>query len=86
MTPDPPHWTLNSCFGASHSVWVHFGSFRNYMKLGAKRDELVQLLQTFVPRSHVGIFRNECTQSTLLDSKLMFQSVSQYFGAFGSVS
>ena len=37
---DPPHWTLNSCFGAFHNVWVHLGSFRN-CKLGVKRGELV---------------------------------------------
>ena len=34
--PDPPHWTLNSCFGAFHSVWVHLAIFRYYTKLGAK--------------------------------------------------
>ena len=43
------------------SILVHLGSFRNYMKLGGKRGELVQLMQKFVPRSHVGIFHNECT-------------------------
>ena len=41
------------------------------MKLEAKRGELVQLKQ-FMPQSHVGIFRNERTQSTPLDPKLMF--------------
>ena len=40
---NPPHWTLNSCFGAFHSVWVHLGSFRNYLKLGAKLGELVKV-------------------------------------------
>ena len=55
-TPDPIHWTLNSCFGAFYSVRVHLGSFRNCIKLGAKRGELVQLMQTFMARSHVGIF------------------------------
>ena len=60
-TPDPPHWTLNSCLGAFHSVWVHLGSFHNCMKLGAKRGELVQLMQKFVPQSHIGIFRNQRT-------------------------
>src|SRR6185312_6306919 len=54
--PNPPDWTLNSCFGKFHSVWVHLLSFRNCMKLGAKRCKLVQLMQKFVPRSHVGIF------------------------------
>jgi len=74
-TPDPPHCTLNSCFGAFHRVWVHLGSFRNCMKLGAKRGELVQLMQKFVPRSHIGIFRNGRTLSTPLDPKVMFQYV-----------
>ena len=74
--PNPPHWTLNSCFGALHIVWVHLGVFRNRMKLDAKQGELVQLMQKFVPRSHVGIFRHEQTQSTPFDPKLMFRSVS----------
>ena len=44
--PDPPHWTLDSCFGASRSIWVHLAMFRYYTKLGAKRVELVQLMQS----------------------------------------
>jgi hypothetical protein len=39
------------------------------MKLDAKQGELVQLMQKFVPRSDVGIFLNEHTQSTPLDPK-----------------
>jgi hypothetical protein len=74
-TPDPPHWTLNSFFGVFHSVWVHLGSFRNFTKLGAKRGELVQLMQKFVPRSHIGIFHDGRTLSTPLDPKVMFQYV-----------
>ena len=74
--PDPPHWSLNSCFRLFHSVWVHWGSFRSCMKLGAKRAELVQLMQKFVPRSRVGIFHNERTRSTPLDPKPMFWSGS----------
>jgi len=76
---DRNHWTLYQCFGAFRSIWVHLGSFRKCMKLGAKRGELVQLMQKLVPRSHVGIFRNERTQSTLLDPKLMFRSVSVFW-------
>ena len=60
--PDPPHWTLNLCFGVFDSVWVHLGSFRNCMKLGAKQGELVQLMQKFVPRSHGGIFSQRMHQ------------------------
>jgi len=51
-------------------------------KLGAKRAELVQ---KFVPRSRVGIFRNERTRSTPLDPKLKFCCVLYYLGAFGTV-
>ena len=40
--PDPPHWTVISCFGASRSVWVYLAIFR-YTKLGAKWIELVHL-------------------------------------------
>ena len=69
------HWTLNLCFRKFHSGWVHLLWFRNCMKLSAKRCELVQLMQKFVPRSHVRIFRNERIQSTPLDPKLMFYCV-----------
>ena len=56
--PDPPHWTLNSRFAAFRTIWVHLGLFSCLIKLGAKRAELVQ---KFVPRSCIRIFRNECT-------------------------
>ena len=39
--PDPLHWTLNSCIAVFRSVWVHFGLFHYYTKLGAKRAELM---------------------------------------------
>jgi len=42
------------------------------MKLDAERGELMQLMQKFVPWSHIGILHNERTQSTPLDPKLMF--------------
>ena len=41
--------------------WVHSGPFGCLTKLGAKWAELVQ---KFVPRSRVGIIRNERTRST----------------------
>jgi hypothetical protein len=43
------------------------------------------VVQKFVPWSRVRIFRNEHTKSTPLVSKLMFHSVSYYFGAFGTI-
>ena len=80
--PDPPHWTLNSCFDGFPTIWVHLGPFGCLTKLGAKRAELVQ---KFVPRSCIGIFRNERTRSTPLDPKLMFCCISYHLGAFGTV-
>ena len=58
------------------SIWVHLGLFRNCMKLGSKRGELVQLMQKFVPRSDFGIFCNGQSQSTQLDPKVIFRHVS----------
>ena len=43
------------------SIWVHFGSFRKCMKVGATHTELVQLIQKLGPRSHVVNFCNERT-------------------------
>jgi len=61
---------------------VHLGLFGCVTKIGAKRAELVQ---KFVPRSRVEIFRNECIGSIPLDPKQMFWCVSYYLGAFGTV-
>ena len=82
MPLDPLHWTLNSCFGAFRTIWVHLRPFGCLTKLGAKRFELVQ---KFVPRSRIGIFHNESTRSTPLDPKLMFWHVSYHLGAFGTI-
>ena len=67
--PDPPHWTLNSCFGVFRTIWVHLVPFGYLTKLGAKGAKVVQ---KFVPRSRIEIFGNERTRSTLLDPKLLF--------------
>ena len=80
--PDPSHWTLNSHFGVFRTFWVLSGPFGCLTKLSAKRAELVQ---KFVPRSRVGFFRNERTQSTPLDPELMFWCVLYNFGAFVTV-
>ena len=61
---------------------MHLGPFDLLLKLGAK---LAELVQKFVPRSHVGIFRKERTRSTPLDPKLTFWFVSYYMGAFETV-
>ena len=66
-------WCVSYNFGAFWTVWL-------LTKLGAKWAELVQ---KFVPRSRVGIFRNERTQSIPLDPRLMFWCISYNFGALG---
>ena len=65
-----------------HTIWVHSGSFGCLTKLGTKRAELVQM---FVPRSRVRIFRNERNRSYPLDPKLTFWCISYHLGAFGTV-
>ena len=80
-TPNPPHWALNCCFGAFRTIGCIRG-FGCLTKLGAKRAELVQ---KFVPRSHIGIFHNKSTRSTPLVPKIMFWCISYHMGAFGTV-
>ena len=52
------------------------------MKLGAKRAELEQLMQKFVPRSRIGTFCSEPTRSIPLDPELMFWRVLYCLGTF----
>ena len=59
---------------------MHSGPFCCLTKLGAKWAELVQ---KFVKRSRIVIFRNERTQFTPLDPKLTFWCLLYYLGAFG---
>ena len=77
--PDTPHWTLKLRFGAFHTLWVHLELFSCLTKLGAKWAELVL---NFVPRTRVGICRNERTRPYPLDPKLTFWCVSYCLGAF----
>ena len=76
------HGTRNSCFGVFCTIWLHLGPFGCLTKRSAKRAKLVQ---KFMPRSRVGIFRNEHTRSTPLDPKLTFWCVSYYLSVFGTV-
>ena len=46
--------------------------FHYYTDLDAKRVELVQLMDKFMPLSRIGFFRNERTRSTQLDPKLKY--------------
>ena len=80
--PIRPHWTLNSCFCAFHTIWVHLGSFGCVTTLSLK---WVKLVEKFVTRRRVRIFRNERTRPTPMDTKLIFLCISYYFSAVGTV-
>ena len=79
--PDPPHWTLNSCFWCVSYHLDAFGTVRLPYETQCKTG----VVQKFVPRSRIGIFRNERTRSIPLDPKLTFWCISYYLGAFGTV-
>ena len=61
---------------------MHLGPFGCLTKLGAEWAELVQ---KFVPRSRLGIFRNERTRSMPVDPKLMFWCILYYLGSLRTV-
>ena len=61
LDPKQMFWYVSYYLGAFGTVWL-------LTKLGTKRADLVQ---KFVPRSRVGIFRNERTRPNPLDPKLM---------------
>jgi hypothetical protein len=58
--------------------WGHFGPFQYCMKVDAKLPELAPLTYKFTKWSYIGTFRNQGTQSTPLDPKLIFRSVSDH--------
>ena len=81
-----PHWTLNSCFYAFCTIWVHLGPFGWIAKTRCKTGLQVQ---KFELPSRVGILRNERTQSSELDSKLLFCvfcSIWVHLGLFGCLT
>ena len=62
------------------------GLFGCLTKLGAK---LAELVQKFMARSWIGIFRNECTRSTPSDPKLTFgafRTIWVHSGHFGCLT
>ena len=64
-------------------VSYHLGAFGTVCCVTTLSSKRAKLVQKFVPRSRVGIFRNE--RSTPLDSKFMFLCVLHYLDVFGTV-
>ena len=81
LDPKLMFWCVLYYLGAFGTVWLPYETRCKTGRTGAKQAELVQ---KFVPRSRVGIFRNESIRSTTLDPKLMFWCVLYYLGAFGT--
>ena len=79
---DSHHWTLNSCFGAFLSVWVHLGPFRYCTKMRQTGAINAKVRSTMSCQ----IFHNKHFRSIQLDPNLMFWCVSFRLGAFGTVS
>ena len=67
-------WCVSYSLGAFGTVWL---PYETWCKMGRT--------SAFVPRSRVGIFRNEQTRSNSLDPKLTFWCVSYHMGAFGTI-
>ena len=68
LDPKLTFWCVSYYLGAFKTIWL---PYKTQYKTGQK----------FVPRSHVGFFRNEHTRSTPLDPKLKFWCVLFYLGA-----
>ena len=75
LDPKLMFWCVSYYLGGFGTIWLPYGT----------RCKTTKLVQKFVPRSYVGIFRNERTRSTPLDPKLTFRCVSYYLGAFRTV-
>ena len=67
------NWCVLQCLGA---LWIVSLLHETRCEIGWT----VQLMQKFVPRTHIGIFGNERTRSTPLDPKLLFWCVFVVFG------
>ena len=68
------------------TVWVHLGPLGCLRKLGAKRAEL---MQKFVPRSRIGIFRNKAPDPlhwTLNSCFGEFRTIWVHLGLFGCIT
>src|SRR6185436_9933367 len=79
-TPDPPHWTLNSCFGVFCIIWVHLGLFGCVTTLTVKR---VKLVKNFVPSEFFATNAPDPPHWTLNSSIGLFSTIWVHLGLFG---
>ena len=70
LDPKLTFWCVSYYLDAFGTVWL---SYKTRCKTG-------ELVQKFMPRSHVGMFRNKRTRSTPLDPKLTFLVCFILFG------
>ena len=77
---DPIHmfWCVSYSLGAFGTVLLPY-------KTNFKTGRTGQLMQKFVPRSHVGIFCNKHTRCTPLDPKHMIWCVSYILDVFRTI-
>ena len=75
LDPKLMFWCISYHLGAFGTVWLHYET----------RCKRAQLVQKFVPRSRVGVFRDECTRSTPLDPKLSFCCISYHLVVFRTI-
>ena len=75
LDPKLVFWCISNYLGAFGTVWLPYVTRCKMGRTSAK----------FMPRSRVGIFRNERTRFTPLDPKLICWCVSYHLGAFRTV-
>ena len=66
-------------------ISYYLGAFGTVCCVTTLSSKQAKLVQKFMRRSRDGIFHNERTRSTPLDSKLTFGCVSHYSGPFGTL-
>ena len=75
LDPKLMFWCVLYHLCAFGTVWLPYET----------RWKRAELVQKFVPRSRVEIFRNERARSSPFSPKLMFWCISYHLGAFGTV-
>ena len=75
LNPKLMFWCVSYHLGAFRTVWLPYET----------RWKMADLVQKFVSRSCVGIFRNERTRSTPYGPKLTFWCISYHLGASRTV-